>query len=91
MTAALRSDEVKKGLKRSNSFLFKRHQKIKCRTDRRLSQESKESEMSEDSKEEALRMIEMHKSEATPLTGISKFSSPGKKRRRGRLGSIQNS
>ena len=63
MDATLKSDDLKKKMKRSGSFNFKKHKKVKMTKERRLSQDSRQSTSTID--EEELERMEMEKSESS--------------------------
>ena len=69
---------TQKDMKRSNSWLFKRHNKLKARVERRLSQESGETETSRDSKEGDLGLdfepSAVDSDEKSPVSKISLLS-----------------
>ena len=78
--------QSKKKLKRSNSWLFKRHSKVKARVERRLSQDSRKTESSVDSKEADVEAEYEHSAngdseEKSPISKISGIS-PGKNGKR---------
>ena len=74
-------ENTKKGIKRSHSWLFKRHNKLKARVERRLSQESAETETSHDSRDGDLGLdfepSALDSDEKSPLSKIS-LRSPAK-------------
>ena len=77
MDHMLKSDETTREMKRSGSFLFKRHEKVKVRNERRLSQDSRVTVSSVDAAD--LLRLEMEKSEYSPepITPGTAVTAPG--------------